>query len=79
MPTLAASGLRSRVQISTEAGPRDSRLAFSQESVRPEVDDVFDDEDVAVQQVGVEVLQNPHHTGGLGAGAVGGDRHPIHG
>ena len=36
MSTLTTSGLRSSVQISTEAGLRDSRLALIHDSVRPE-------------------------------------------
>src|SRR5699024_9191726 len=42
------------------------------------VDDVLDDEHVLVGDVGVEVLEDAHHTRGLGAGAVGADRHPVH-
>src|SRR5699024_10675601 len=42
------------------------------------VDDVLDDEDVLVLQVRIEVLEDPHDTGGLRAGAVGGHRHPVH-
>ncbi|CAM5334214.1 hypothetical protein SCALM49S_01607 [Streptomyces californicus] len=36
MATFAASGLRSRVQTSSEAGSREPRLDSSQDSVRPE-------------------------------------------
>src|SRR5699024_5928303 len=42
------------------------------------VDDVFDDQDVAPGDVAGEVLEDAHHAGGLGARAVGGDRHPVH-
>ena len=76
--TLAASGLRSSVQISTEAGARDSRLDSSQDRVRPGVDDVLDDQHVPAGDVGVEVLEDAHDAGGLGARAVGRHRHPVH-
>ena len=49
-----------------------------QDRVRPGVDDVLDDQDVLAGDVGVEVLEDPHHAGGLGARAVGRDRHPVH-
>ena len=74
----AASGLRSSVQISTDAGPRDLRLATSHESVRPGVDDVLDDQHVPAGDVGVEVLHDADDAGRLGARAIGGVRHPVH-
>ena len=43
----------------------------------PRVDDVLDDQDVAAGQVDVEVLDDPHHTAGLGGRPVGGDRHEV--
>src|SRR6478672_9309070 len=42
------------------------------------VDDVLDDEHVAAADVGVEVLEDADDAGGLRAGAVGRDRHPVH-
>ena len=43
----------------------------------PAVDDVLDDEDVAVGQVDVEVLHDAHHPRRPGGAAVGGDRHEV--
>ena len=43
------------------------------------VDDVLDDQHVLAHQVRVQVLQDADHPGGLGAGAVGGNSHPVHG
>src|SRR5690625_467341 len=40
---------------------------------QPGVDDVLDDQHVAAGDVGAEVLEDPHHAGGLGARAVGGE------
>src|SRR6478752_8180618 len=42
------------------------------------VDDVLDDQHVPAGDVGVQVLEDPDHPGGLGARAVRRDRHPIH-
>src|SRR5690606_29238404 len=42
------------------------------------VDDVLDDQHVAPGDITGEILEDAHHAGGLRAGAVGGDRHPVH-
>ena len=75
---LAASGLRSSVQTSSEAGPRDSQVAHQPRQGETGVDDVLHDQHVAVRDVGVQVLEDAHDARRLGPGAVRGDGHPVH-
>src|SRR5699024_4567690 len=42
------------------------------------IDDVLDDDDVAVGDVAVQVLEVPHDSRGAGRGAVRADRHELH-
>ena len=75
--TLRRSGLVSSAQTSSEAGPRAPRLRMRYCSVRPGVDDVLDDQDVAALDRRVEVLEDPHDAAGVGRRAVGGDGHEV--
>src|SRR5205823_2428692 len=43
----------------------------------PRVDDVLDDQDVLSLDRRVEVLQDPHHPGGIGQRAIAGHRHEV--
>ena len=53
-------------------------METSQRQRQAGVDDVLDDQHVPAGDVGVEVLEDPHDAGGLGARAVRRDRHPVH-
>ena len=43
------------------------------------VNDVLDDQDILAHEVRVQVLEDADNPRGLGAGAVGGNSHPVHG
>ena len=52
--------LSTSTQVSTRLAPPSARSALAKASVRPEVEDVVDDDDVAASDVAFHVAQHPH-------------------
>ena len=76
-PCAARSGFVSSAQTSSVAGFARAEAAQQVLERQPGVDDVLDDQHVAVLDRGVEILEDAHDPGGVGRRAVGGDRHEI--
>ena len=72
MPTL-----RSRAATSSEAGLRAREVLQQVVEREAGVHDVLDQQHVAALEVVIEVLEDPHHAGGLRGGAVGRHRHEV--